>query len=138
MRLSALLCQSLGLARILMIHRAYDGGRRPAELKLSATLTAAAVITVLLALGASRARAVDFDFVRIADENTAIPSGTGNFTFFALPRLDGGNVAFQGSGSGGQSGIYVAFQEHHWQSGTSGFWDDASNWRFAATPGQVV
>ena len=107
MRLSALSCQNLGLASILTLHRTYgDDGRRPAQLKLSATLTVAAVMTVLLALGASRARAVDFDFLRIADLNTLIPSGSGNFTGFGSPSLDGGNVAFQGFGSG-QSGIYT-------------------------------
>jgi len=45
----------------------------------------------------------------IADTNTAIPAGTGYFTEFSVhpPGLDGGNVAFWGTGSGGQSGIYA-------------------------------
>jgi hypothetical protein len=48
--------------------------------------------------------------IRIADLNTAIPSGTGNFTGFAqaAPATSGGNVAFIGSGSGGQQGIYLS------------------------------
>jgi hypothetical protein len=44
----------------------------------------------------------------VADTNTAIPGGTGNFTDFSrFPSLDGGNVAFRGSGSSGQEGIYT-------------------------------
>jgi hypothetical protein len=43
-----------------------------------------------------------------ADLNTAIPSGTGNFTDFGpLTSIDSGNVAFIGSGDGGQQGVYV-------------------------------
>ena len=51
---------------------------------------------------------------KIADLNTAIPSGTGNFTAFLAngtpiaPSIDGGNVAFFGAGSSGQQGIYVS------------------------------
>jgi hypothetical protein len=52
---------------------------------------------------------------RIADTNTAIPGGTGNFTgFFPLssligpnPSVDGNNVAFGGQGSGQQQGMYL-------------------------------
>lgn len=46
----------------------------------------------------------------VADRNTPIPGGVGNFTFFrraTAPALDGENVAFVGSGSGGQLGIYT-------------------------------
>ncbi len=52
----------------------------------------------------------------LADRNTLIPSGTGNFAFFNQPSLDNGNVAFRGFGvtvspEGGirytQSGIYT-------------------------------
>ena len=56
---------------------------------------------------ASRARAVDFDIVVIADLNTPIPGGSGNFTSFGSTSLDGGNVAFRGLGSG-QDGILPA------------------------------
>jgi hypothetical protein len=46
--------------------------------------------------------------VKIADLNTAIPGGTGNFTsFFTQVGIGGGNVVFLGSGSGGQTGIYA-------------------------------
>ena len=41
----------------------------------------------------------------VADLNTPIPGGSGNFTGFGFsPSLDGGNVAFFGFGSGGQAG----------------------------------
>jgi hypothetical protein len=47
--------------------------------------------------------------VKIADLNTAIPGGTGNFTgFFGSPAISGNNVAFIGSGSGGQQGVYLS------------------------------
>jgi T5SS/PEP-CTERM-associated repeat protein len=50
--------------------------------------------------------------IRVADLNTAIPGGTGNFTSFipgnpVAPAIDGNNVAFFGAGSGGQQGIYA-------------------------------
>jgi len=41
----------------------------------------------------------------VADENTAIPLGTGNFTNFDLPFLEDGAVAFRASGVS-QKGIY--------------------------------
>ena len=51
----------------------------------------------------------------VADKNTAIPGGTGNFTSFlpgepSAPAIKGANVAFFGAGSGGQRGIYASFQ----------------------------
>ena len=43
----------------------------------------------------------------VADKNTAIPSGTGNFTSFENEvSLDNGNIAFVGSGSSSQRGLY--------------------------------
>jgi hypothetical protein len=45
----------------------------------------------------------------VADLNTPIPRGVGNFTRFTSfygPSLDHGRVAFRGEGSGGQVGIY--------------------------------
>ena len=44
---------------------------------------------------------------RVADLNTAIPGGSGNFTSLLFPALSGSNVAFLGSGSSGQEGIYL-------------------------------
>jgi hypothetical protein len=51
--------------------------------------------------------------VKVADLNTAIPGGSGNFTSFipgnpVMPAIDGTRVAFLGTGSGGQQGIYVS------------------------------
>jgi hypothetical protein len=48
-----------------------------------------------------------FTFTKIADTSTLIPSGHGEFNFFFEPCIDGRNVAFAGSGSGGQEGIYT-------------------------------
>jgi hypothetical protein len=47
--------------------------------------------------------------VRVADTNTAIPGGTGNFTGFSGLSVSGNMVAFTGTGANGQSGIYVSF-----------------------------
>ncbi len=44
----------------------------------------------------------------IADANTAIPDGTGNFTFAGNPAMDGGVIVFIGTGNGGQRGIYLS------------------------------
>jgi hypothetical protein len=41
----------------------------------------------------------------VADLNTAIPGGTGNFTDFDYPSLEGASVAFKAYGSG-QKGVY--------------------------------
>jgi hypothetical protein len=44
----------------------------------------------------------------VADRNTPIPGGSGNFNAFGfLPAISGQNVAFRGFGSGIQDGIYV-------------------------------
>ncbi len=49
-----------------------------------------------------------FTFTKIADTNTPIPGGVGNFTSFgSWPSIDGVNVAFRGFGSSGQQGIYT-------------------------------
>ena len=52
--------------------------------------------------------------IKVADTNTAIPSGSGNFNSFfitgppILPSIGSdGSVAFFGAGSGGQQGVYV-------------------------------
>jgi hypothetical protein len=60
--------------------------------------------------------------IRIADLNTAIPGGTGNFTSFIpvepvipqepfAPAIYSARVAFFGAGSGGQQGIYVSLPQ---------------------------
>lgn len=51
--------------------------------------------------------------VALADKNTAIPGGSGNFTAFADtgfppdPCISGDNIAFRGFGSSNQKGIYL-------------------------------
>jgi PEP-CTERM motif len=57
----------------------------------------------------AQANAASFTFTKIADTNTAIPGGTGNFIDFGngAPSLDNGNVAFWGAGTGQQQGIYT-------------------------------
>jgi hypothetical protein len=45
--------------------------------------------------------------IKVADLNTAIPGGAGNFTGFGgSPIISGDAVAFHGAGAGGQQGIY--------------------------------
>jgi hypothetical protein len=45
--------------------------------------------------------------IKVADLNTAIPNGAGNFTGFGgAPTISGEAVAFLGTGAGGQQGIY--------------------------------
>ncbi len=46
-------------------------------------------------------------FTKIADTNTAIPGGAGNFSAFEGPSLDAGNVAFLGLSPAGKVGIYT-------------------------------
>ena len=45
----------------------------------------------------------------VVDINTAIPDGTGTFTFFdtRFPNVDDGQIVFVGAGSNSQSGIYL-------------------------------
>jgi hypothetical protein len=45
----------------------------------------------------------------VADRNTAIPGGTGNFSVVADPTISGTNVAFAGFGASGQRGVYADF-----------------------------
>jgi hypothetical protein len=44
----------------------------------------------------------------IADANTAIPGGAGNYTFFGPPAISGGLVAFEGLGFLSQDAIYLS------------------------------
>jgi len=44
---------------------------------------------------------------KIADKNTAIPGGTGNFTGLIGPYVDGTDVVFKGQGSAFQEGVYL-------------------------------
>ncbi len=57
---------------------------------------------------ASHAEAQPFLLSKVADLNTQIPDGSGNFTyFFGNPVISGSNVAFHSRGEGGQEGIYL-------------------------------
>jgi hypothetical protein len=42
----------------------------------------------------------------VADHNTAIPGGAGNFTLFGVPSIDNGHVAFTANGDN-QGGLYT-------------------------------
>jgi len=51
----------------------------------------------------------EFTFVKIADTQTLIPSGVGNFTGFQIPQISGNKVVFRGFGSNPyQEGIYLS------------------------------
>ncbi|CAN0523241.1 unnamed protein product, partial [Scytosiphon promiscuus] len=53
--------------------------------------------------------AQSFDVTPVADKNTMIPGGTGNFTSFLPPvPIGGDDVAFLGRGSSDQEGIYTS------------------------------
>ncbi len=53
-------------------------------------------------------RAVGATLETVADTTTAIPSGIGNFTSFGYwCAIDAGDIAFVGSGSNGQQGVYL-------------------------------
>jgi len=77
------------------------------------------VVLSLLCAGVRPAGAVSFTFTKVADENTAIPGGTGTFTGFSDPFLDGGNVIFLAVGSNGQEGIYTDLGGLHAVADTS-------------------
>ena len=73
------------------------------------TITASFIAACLSALWLSAAAAADFSLTKVADKNTAIPNGTGNFTgFFNDPWISGKNVFFGGFGSNfRQVGLYL-------------------------------
>lgn len=56
---------------------------------------------------APAARATDFVFELVADDATAVPSGTGVFSSFGLPAIGAHDVAFEAFGSAGERGIYA-------------------------------
>jgi hypothetical protein len=49
-----------------------------------------------------------FTFRKVADTNTPIPGGVGNFLSFTVPSIDFGDVAFFGNGLSGQGGVYIS------------------------------
>ena len=44
---------------------------------------------------------------KVANQNDLVPGGSGTFIGFASPSMNGGNVAFFGSGTSSQAGIYT-------------------------------
>lgn len=84
----------------------------------------------LLLAVAAPAQAQLITYARIANTDTAIPGGTGNFNFFTFPVISNGRVAFHGAGSGNQEGIYTSTgglpitaynQQTHIPDGTGNF-----------------
>jgi hypothetical protein len=61
----------------------------------------------LLADSPPPAAAAEFNFINLADPDTAIPGGTGTFDGVGQPAISLGKVAFKGWGGGGQVGIYM-------------------------------
>lgn len=64
----------------------------------------------LCLLVSSKAEASTFKLQKVVDTNTSIPGGIGKFTNlnpFVPPSLERGSIAFSGSGSDSQSGIYL-------------------------------
>ncbi|MDM9384259.1 PEP-CTERM sorting domain-containing protein [Chlorogloeopsis sp. ULAP01] len=60
-------------------------------------LTASIVLSQSInLLSIQKVNAADFKFTKIADKNTPIPGGIGNFQSFGSPSLSGHNIAFQG------------------------------------------
>jgi hypothetical protein len=63
---------------------------------------------ISLGCGAAQVDAAVIEFRKIVDTSTPIPGGTGNFTHFGFPVIDGQHIAFQGLGDNGQAGIYLS------------------------------
>jgi hypothetical protein len=58
------------------------------------------ILVIALFGGASRCWALDFDYIKIADQSTVAPVAGGTFTGFDAPVVDGANVAFAATRSG--------------------------------------
>ena len=69
------------------------------------------LVWVLSLSGTAQSNAGGLTFVEVADTNTSILLGTGNFTSFGLPAIDGNYIAFDATGSNGQDGIYPAWSQ---------------------------
>jgi hypothetical protein len=64
-------------------------------------------LLALLLSVTTRSNAGGLSFVDVADTTTSIPGGSGTFTGFGLPAINGNYIAFDATGSNGQDGIYV-------------------------------
>jgi hypothetical protein len=68
------------------------------------------ILVVCVALLLPGLAPAQFVLTKVADTNTAIPNGSGNFTGFTPlygPATSQGSVAFYGTGVGGQNGYYI-------------------------------
>lgn len=66
------------------------------------------LLIVCLGCGVAQVDAAVIEFRKIVDTGTPIPGGSGNFTHFGFPVIDGQHIAFQGLGDNGQAGIYLS------------------------------
>ncbi len=64
-------------------------------------------LVTLFLFGPCPSKAGSTSFLEVASTQTLIPGGSGAFTSFGLPAINGSYIAFDASGSGGQDGIYV-------------------------------
>lgn len=75
--------------------------------RIRSTTVLLAGATVIPTMVAASAWAQTITFTKIADTDTPIPGGVGNFTGFGAITIDQGNVAFDARGSSGQGGVYT-------------------------------
>lgn len=61
-----------------------------------------------LARAPQRELGLEADVTKIADTQTAVPGGIGDFTFFTYPSIGGDGVAFVGAGSAQPSNLYLS------------------------------
>jgi PEP-CTERM motif len=64
-------------------------------------------LLALLLSVTSQSKASSLSFVEVANTTTSIPGGSGTFTGFGLPAINGNYVAFDAPGSNSLQGIYV-------------------------------
>jgi hypothetical protein len=70
--------------------------------------TKALLGALVLALGISaQGKAESVTYEQIATTSTSIPGGSGDFSSFVLPELNGNYVTFLGTGTSNQEGVYV-------------------------------
>ncbi len=62
-------------------------------------------LMALLLTVTAQSKAGSLSFVEVASTTTSIPGGTGSFTSFGLPAINGNYIAFDASGSNSQQGI---------------------------------
>lgn len=65
------------------------------------------IVWVVCGLLPSGLAAQGWSFTKVADSNTNIPGGTGNFTGFYSPAVSNGVVVFRGDGASSQQGLYT-------------------------------